>query len=62
MKDGEGIDQSTFMHITWTRTTMGGMDWLGMGTGEEQVGLGEGGEGEKSGNKCNSLNNKNINK
>ena len=32
---------------------MRGLPW-----GEDRVGLGRGGEGEKSGNNCNSLNNK----
>lgn len=53
MEDGEGISERTFMHSP--KTAILGLPW-----GGERVGLGEGGEGEKSGNNYNSLNNNKI--
>ena len=52
MKDGEGINQRTFMHNPWTRTTIWGLAWDG-----EMVGMGVSGEREKSGNNSDSINN-----
>ena len=57
MRDGEGINQRTFVHNSWTQIAIwplagleGGWDW-------EEVG-----KGRKSGNKCNSINNRNKTK
>ena len=43
MKDGEGINQTTFMHNPWTQTTIWGLAW-----GGERVGLDGGEEREKT--------------
>ena len=52
MKDDEGINQRTFMHSPWSWRTVWGLAW-----GAERGGVGEGREGKKNGNNCNSLNN-----
>ena len=57
MKDGEGINQRTFMHYPWTWTTIRGLSW-----GRERAGLSGGGKGRKSRNNCNSINNTNKTK
>lgn len=54
MKVGEGINQTTFIHKPWTQRTM----W-GLTRGWENLRLGEGGEGKKSGKNCNSLHDNN---
>ena len=59
MKDGEEINQRTFMHnivVPRKRTTIRRFP-----RGGERVSLGKRGEREKSGNNCSILNN-NINK
>lgn len=53
MRDGEGINQRIVMYNPRTGTTMRGLPW-----GGDRVRLGGGGEGEKSGNNRNTLNNK----
>ena len=53
MKDGEGINQRTFIHDSWTQTIIWGLNETGEG-----VGLHGGGKGGESRNNCNSINNK----
>ena len=57
MKDGERINQITFMRDPWTHTTICGLACVGRRRGSVEAG-----KGQKSGNNCNSINNKNKTK